>query len=144
MVAVFGEFMASVVCSDGIDATRVCLLGYYAGAYAVLELLATSPRVPFSGVAVVGAHGHGDYVEGEANLEFESFLSRLRGHSGARWIQMFHCREGRVCLWANALKMYRAIVAGQRRLGCASVLLRLLAADQLDSLANKRSNTNRH
>ena len=98
--------------SDGIDAMRVCLLGYSGGGYAVLELLAASPRVSFSGVAVAGAHGHGDHVEGEANVEFESFLSRLRGHWGARWIEMIHCREDRVCCRANASQMFGGIDEG--------------------------------
>ena len=144
MVELFGDFMASVARSDGIDALRVCLLGYSAGAYAVVELLAASPRVSFSGVAVAGAHGHGLHVEGEANVKFESFLSRLRGHSGARWIEMIHCREDRVCCWANALQMFGAMDEGQRRLGYASVLLRLLEIDQLDTPVNKWSNRNRH
>ena len=104
--------MASVARSDGIVVMRVCLLVYSGGAHAVVVLLAASPRVSISGVAVAGVHGHGDDVEGQANVKFESFLSRLRGHWGARWIEMIHCREDRVCCRANASQMFGGIDEG--------------------------------
>ena len=103
-----------------IDRTRVSLLGFSAGAYAVVELLARNDSVSIQGAIIGGVHGHAQPdllgVEGlrsEAVLlvKWHAFVSRLEA---CRWLPSFvfvvHNKQDKMCPWTHAEVIHKLLV----------------------------------
>lgn len=145
-------WMTELASRPGLDPRRVGLFGFSAGAYAVVELLATSNCVPLSGVGLGGVHGHGqaDLRDVPAKRskgvveKFEAFLDRLGKHSGVPWIEATHSHSDMLSRWEDASRILGTITARQLELGLAEVSVRVLDPEHQDSPVGTRKNRAHH
>ena len=152
----FKRWLSAMVKKPRIDVSRVAIFGFSAGAYAVTELLACgdSDGVVFRGVGLGGLHGHGQdntagfpawlAKNGIGVKHFESFLERLRGHSGSPVIESISGVNDRQSPLEYADKICDIIDARQQDLGWPKTKRRKLLDAEQDSLGGSKSNKSAH
>lgn len=151
LLGMFGRWMADVVALPGVDAGRVGIFGFSAGAYATVELLA-SGCLGFSGVGLGGVHGHGqpDLSDIPAKRargvveKFAAFLERLAQHGGAPWIEATHAPGDQQSRWEDASQIVAVLSQRQLELDLPEVSVRVLDPDEQDSMPGGRRNRAQH
>mmetsp|Transcript_107402 Transcript_107402/g.310397 ORF Transcript_107402/g.310397 Transcript_107402/m.310397 type:complete len:526 (+) Transcript_107402:111-1688(+) len=148
-------WLESVARRPGVDPNRVGLFGFSAGAYAVAEMLAAGVGITLSGVGLGAVHGHGQWDLSDldaapaacvrsAPLKFETFLQRVRGHQGCRWIEATHGCTDKESKWADAQKIFEAMNGRQAQLGLPQLSVRRLEPEQQDCVPSKKRNRTHH
>jgi len=152
LVKATAAWIKALAALPGLDASRVALMGYSAGAYACTELMACGDLPQLTGVGLGGTHGHGQLdlatLPADAGTgcedRFPAYLERLAKHSGASHIEMSHARNDRCSLWADALEIMKALNAGQQAAGLPSICFRDVKPEDMDRKRTRRKNENYH
>lgn len=148
----YTAWMEAMVRRPGVDARRVGLFGFSAGAYAVAEILAAGVDIDLCGVGLGGVHGHGQWDLSEvpaahargARWKFDAFLQRLRRHQGCRWIEATHGFTDKESKWEDACKIIEVVDARQAELKLPRVSKRKLQPEQQDQTPSKKRNKSHH
>lgn len=152
MVERHAAWMKSIVCRPGVNAKRVGVFGFSAGAYAVAEILAAGVDFELCGVGLGGVHGHGQWDSSDlpaahvrsARVKFLAFLRRIRRHQGCRWIEVTHGITDKESKWDDARKIIEALEARQAELRLRRVSARILAPEQQDVTPSRSRNKLHH
>jgi hypothetical protein len=121
VVDAFLHWLLHLTQDQSIDKLWVSLLGFSAGAYAVLELIARNSRLHFRGVVVGGVHGHGqpdmlnltgEHAQHESDVlgKWRDFLERLHGLTLPPTVLLaVHNKSDRSCPWKHAELLYTSL-----------------------------------
>ena len=134
------RFIALLAKCPGIDAQRIALMGFFAGAYACTELLGSRRLPPIRGVGLGGTHGHGaedmtdmtkvpETMRDQGFRHFADYVRRVQGHRGAGYIEMSHSLEDTKGRYADARQIEAALNHGQRAAGQPLVYFRTVLPD---------------
>ena len=127
LVQNFLRWIATLSQQVWVDQNYVSLLGYSAGAYAVLELLAMNESIDlnFRGVIIGGVHGHG--LPGQPNwLNFENRLGKLT-KAPTKVFHIVHNTKDRQSVWHAASK-----IVDKLQEMCVRVHLDMFDSDYMD------------
>jgi pimeloyl-ACP methyl ester carboxylesterase len=126
------DFLAK---DPSIDERRVSLLGFSAGAYAVLELLARNRNVNIRGVIIGGVHGHAQAdmngIQGTKRVQRSSevlrkwneFLKRVEGLKlEPLFFSAVHNEWDKLSPWPYAQKIYESLRKSCSSLGNVQLL----------------------
>jgi dienelactone hydrolase len=124
VVDAFLSWLDHLAKDPSIDEQRVSLLGFSAGAYAVVELLAQNRTLSFRGAIVGGVHGHGqpDMVgieeerhpkcQADVLRKWDEFLQRLRClRKQTKRFFAVHNAHDRQSPWGHAKQLYATLLA---------------------------------
>jgi hypothetical protein len=122
VVDAFLEWLEHLTKDQSIDYQWVSLLGFSAGSYAVLELLARNRSLQFQGVVVGGVHGHGqpdmlnlngEHGQHESDVlrKWRDFLERLDGISmPPKVLIAVHSKSDLLSPWKHADLLYTSLI----------------------------------
>lgn len=151
LVRVYCEWLAALAELSHVNADRIGLFGWSAGAYAVTEIIGHG-CIPLTGVGLGGVHGHGQRdVEGLADIrkagtieKFHAYLERLGNHGGVPWIEATHAPEDKESRWVDAQDIFQVLNERQAALGLPPVSVREVEPEQQDVKPNSKRNRQHH